>query len=69
MEALWAEADVVFCITLSTRPERRALADASFGAVGLRERVEYLVCNRFSSFRAHPKRPTPADPLHSSDKK
>jgi hypothetical protein len=43
MEALWAEADVVFCITLSTRPERRALADASFGAVGLRNRVEYLV--------------------------
>eukprot|EP00962_Isochrysis_galbana_P028769 scaffold9123_cov121-Isochrysis_galbana.AAC.3 len=43
MEALWCEADVIFCITLSTRPERRALADASFDAVGLRDRVEYLV--------------------------
>ena len=42
-DALWDEIDLVQCLTLRTRPERRAAAAAALAAVGLSERVEWLV--------------------------
>ena len=42
MEALWNEIDLVQCITLTSRPERRRAAEAQFAAVGLADRVQWL---------------------------
>ena len=41
-EILWNELDVIHCITLRTRPERRSQAEAQFAAVGLLGRVVFL---------------------------
>mmetsp|Transcript_6986 Transcript_6986/g.21438 ORF Transcript_6986/g.21438 Transcript_6986/m.21438 type:complete len:244 (-) Transcript_6986:104-835(-) len=43
MDALWSKADVILCITLSTRPERRSQAEEAFKIVGLSHRVEFFV--------------------------
>lgn len=43
METLWDCFDVIHCLTLRTRPERRARAEAQFASVGLRGRVTFLV--------------------------
>ncbi len=42
-EALWDLVDVIQCITLRTRPERMEAATAQFAAVGLADRVHFLV--------------------------
>ena len=42
MAVLWDEIDLVQCITLRTRPERRAQVTEQFAAVGLTDRVEFL---------------------------
>lgn len=43
MDALWRGVDVVRCITLASRPERRAHAEAEFARVGLADRVAFAV--------------------------
>ena len=45
-EILWDTIDLVQCITLRDRPERRAAAAAQFAAVGLSDRVEFLLQER-----------------------
>lgn len=42
MDALWSCCDIIQCITLKERPERRAAAEAQFAMVGLAGRVEFL---------------------------
>jgi GR25 family glycosyltransferase involved in LPS biosynthesis len=59
MDALWSSIDLIQCITLRERPERRAAAEHQFAAVGLAERVEFLEQERDAEdgkrgcFRAH----------------
>lgn len=43
LDILWREVDEVFCLTLRTRPERRAAAERQLATVGLAERVSFLV--------------------------
>ena len=43
MHALWDACDVIYCLTLRTRPERRKAAAAQFSAVGLADRVTFLL--------------------------
>jgi GR25 family glycosyltransferase involved in LPS biosynthesis len=43
MPAFWAFFDRIYCISLKTRPDRRALAEKQFAAVGLLPRVEFVV--------------------------
>ena len=42
METLWSACDLVQCLTLTTRPDRRRAAADQFAAVGLGERVVFL---------------------------
>lgn len=42
MEILWSAIDLIQCITLRTRPERRLAAEEQFAAVGLAGRVVFL---------------------------
>jgi GR25 family glycosyltransferase involved in LPS biosynthesis len=42
MDVFWRTIDVIQCITLRTRPERRALAELQFASVGLLDRVKFL---------------------------
>ena len=42
MEGLWDEIELILCITLRTRPERRAAVTEQFAAVGLAGRVTFL---------------------------
>ena len=42
-ESLWDLVDVIQCITLRTRPERKREAAAQFARVGLSDRVHFLV--------------------------
>ena len=59
MDALWSAVDLIQCITLRERPERRAAAEQQFAAVGLAGRVEFLEQDRDvedgkrGCFRAH----------------
>jgi SAM-dependent methyltransferase len=59
MDRLWSALDLIQCITLRERPERRAAAEAVFAAVGLAGRVEFLEQDRDTEdgkrgcFRAH----------------
>lgn len=39
----WAFFDRIYCISLKTRPDRRALAEKQFAAVGLLSRVEFVI--------------------------
>ena len=42
----WACFDRVYCISLEERPDRRAEATAQFAAVGLLERVEFVIVKK-----------------------
>ena len=42
MDTLWSAIDLIQCITLKERPERRLAAERHFAAVGLAGRVEFL---------------------------
>ncbi len=59
MDALWKSLDLIQCITLRERPERRAAAAAQFASVGLADRVVFLEQDRDKEdgkrgcFRAH----------------
>ena len=46
MDALWSSIDLIQCITLRERPERRAACEAQFAAVGLAGRVVFLEQDR-----------------------
>ncbi len=39
----WAYFDRIYCISLKSRPDRRALAEKQFAAVGLLPRVEFVI--------------------------
>ena len=42
----WSEFDLIQCITLRERPERRAAAERQFELIGLKDRVEFLLQDR-----------------------
>ena len=42
----WSEFDLIQCITLRERPERRAAAEHQFELIGLKDRVEFLLQDR-----------------------
>lgn len=46
LAALWSFFDRIYCISLKTRDDRRAAALAEFTAVGLGDRVEFVVVDK-----------------------